>query len=106
VDERDLHRADIASKNQFAETTEVYLADMQANPNNSGGPVYRIEDGSVIGVCKARRLSAVVDQRDHAVVVDGDRELLQDAGLTVIEPARDVVNLLNEAGLGEPSDEP
>ena len=37
-------------------TANTYLADVTVNPGNSGGPVYRISDGAVIGVCVAFRL--------------------------------------------------
>jgi S1-C subfamily serine protease len=33
-----------------------YLADVTVNPGISGGPVYRISDGGVIGVCVAFRI--------------------------------------------------
>jgi S1-C subfamily serine protease len=32
---------------------DSYLADMHVNPGNSGGPVYSVENGAVIGVCVA-----------------------------------------------------
>jgi S1-C subfamily serine protease len=35
---------------------DSYLADVTVNPGNSGGPVYRISDGGVIGVCVAFRI--------------------------------------------------
>jgi S1-C subfamily serine protease len=36
--------------------SDSYLADVSVNPGNSGGPVYRITDGEVIGVCVAFRI--------------------------------------------------
>lgn len=39
------------------DTADSYLADVAVNPGNSGGPVYRIEDGSVVGVCVAFRIA-------------------------------------------------
>src|SRR6266850_1140164 len=33
------------------ENVDSYLADMHVNPGNSGGPVYSVEQGSVIGIC-------------------------------------------------------
>jgi S1-C subfamily serine protease len=32
------------------------LADVIVNPGNSGGPVYRVSDGEIIGVCVAFRV--------------------------------------------------
>ena len=37
---------------------DSYLADVAVNPGNSGGPVYQISDGEVIGVCVAFRIGA------------------------------------------------
>jgi hypothetical protein len=34
---------------------DSYLADMQVNGGNSGGPVYRVAEGGVIGVGVASR---------------------------------------------------
>jgi S1-C subfamily serine protease len=36
---------------------DVYYADVAVNPGNSGGPAYRIEDGTVIGVTVAYRMA-------------------------------------------------
>jgi len=40
------------------DSADSYLADVAVNPGNSGGPVYRVVDGSVIGVCVAFRVAA------------------------------------------------
>lgn len=37
---------------------DSYLADVAVNPGNSGGPVYRVSDGGVIGVCVAFRIAS------------------------------------------------
>lgn len=38
------------------DTADSYLADVAVNPGNSGGPVYRVATGEVIGVCVAFRI--------------------------------------------------
>jgi S1-C subfamily serine protease len=40
------------------DTADSYLANVAVNPGNSGGPVYRVTDGSVIGVCVAFRVAS------------------------------------------------
>jgi S1-C subfamily serine protease len=72
---------------------DVYLADVQTNPGNSGGPAYRTSDGAVIGVLVAGRLTEVVAD-DGPAVVDGVA-LTADAGLSVLVPATYVVDLLD-----------
>jgi S1-C subfamily serine protease len=40
------------------DVADSYLADVAVNPGNSGGPVYRVVDGTVIGVCVAFRIAS------------------------------------------------
>jgi S1-C subfamily serine protease len=40
------------------DAADSYLADVAVNPGNSGGPVYRVADGGVIGVCVAFRIAS------------------------------------------------
>lgn len=42
-----------------ADIADRYLADVQANPGNSGGPAYQLVDGAVIGMLVATRLTPV-----------------------------------------------
>jgi S1-C subfamily serine protease len=56
---------------------DSYLADVAVNPGNSGGPVYRISDGQVIGICVAFRVGSGV--------VDGNA-FSYNSGLSVIVP--------------------
>ncbi len=72
-----------------------YLADLEVNGENSGGPVYRQEDGAVIGVCVATQ-NAFVDfgDADGGVVFAEGRPLVYSSGLTVIVPSKHVVALL------------
>ena len=65
-----------------------YLGDFTANGGNSGGPVYRVKDGAVIGVCVAARLVPIVGGQGG-----------QTAGITVISPAKYVVELLDRNGV-------
>jgi hypothetical protein len=72
------------------ELPDVYLADMQINGGNSGGPVYSALDSGVIGVAVASRLAPSTG------TVPGQKE---DAGLTVIVPSRYVGGLLDKHGI-------
>jgi S1-C subfamily serine protease len=70
------------------QTAERYLGNITANPGNSGGPVYTTNDGAVIGVCVAGRLTPIVGGVGS-----------QTAGLTVIVRATEVAALLERNGI-------
>jgi len=65
-----------------------YLGDLTANPGNSGGPVYRLSDGRVIGVCTAGKLTRVIGGEGN-----------QAADLTIVVPAKYVADLLEGQGV-------
>ena len=67
-------------------SADLYILDLSANPGNSGGPVYRIADGSVVGVCIQIKLA-----RLEAGVIN--------AGLAVARPAKYVAELMAANGL-------
>jgi S1-C subfamily serine protease len=58
---------------------DSYLADVTVTPGNSGGPVYRISDGGVIGVGVAFRIG-----RDS----DGTDMFFYNSGLSVVVPIK------------------
>jgi len=64
----------------------AYLCDVTAISGNSGGPVYRASDGSVIGLCRAVKL-ANVGGGDYSVP------------LTVVTPSEHIVALMESAGI-------
>jgi len=68
---------------------ERHLGDITANPGNSGGPVYRVADASVVGVCVGGRLAPVT----------GGEGLHHAAGLTIIVPVAEVLGLLEREGI-------
>lgn len=74
---------------------DVYLADVSVNPGNSGGPLYRVPDGSVVGVCVAYRTAPLhfTDPQGGQVMVDG-RPVGLNAGLAVVAPIRHVLEIL------------
>ena len=78
--------------------SDVYIGDVQANPGNSGGPVYRVEDGRIIGVCVAGKGSPVWTSDGRPVVVLG-QQLLYAARLTIMIPAKYVVALIDDQGI-------
>lgn len=63
------------------DVADRYLADVAVNPGNSGGPVYRINDGSVIGVCVAFKIAAV----QSAALPS---PFFYNSGLTVVVPIK------------------
>jgi hypothetical protein len=73
---------------------ERYLADLEVNGGNSGGPVYYADTGAVIGMCIATRQAAVT--RGGRPVVVGGQVLTYSSGLTVVVPAIYVDAMLRE----------
>jgi S1-C subfamily serine protease len=68
-----------------------YLVDVEVNPGNSGGPVYRVEDAGIIGVAISTK-AAPVRGRVNDPAVYG-------VGLAHVVPAQYVVDLLNKHGV-------
>lgn len=75
-------------------TTPNYLADVEVNPGNSGGPVYLVDDASVIGVCVATQGSRIWREGGEPVLIL-DQPLYYSSGLTHIIPARHVMEILD-----------
>lgn len=88
----------ISSMWPWPEFSDFYLADVEVNPGNSGGPVYSIEDARVIGMCSASKFAPVRDQDDELVTVN-HRELRYSSGLTIVMPSRYIIELLSNHGL-------
>jgi len=78
--------------------SDVYLADVIANPGNSGGPVYKIEDSSVIGICVSGRKTRVVDQYNKPVTIEG-RKLYYRSGITYVILTQYIIVLLEKNGV-------
>ena len=70
------------------ETADSYLADINVNPGNSGGPVYLVGDGSVIGMCVGYLRTNVSDAQHTPICY------YYNTGLAVMVPARYVCDLL------------
>jgi len=60
---------------------DSYLADINVNPGNSGGPVYLASDGSVIGVCVAYLHTNVRDDKGRA------KNYYYNTGLAIVVPS-------------------
>jgi S1-C subfamily serine protease len=73
---------------------------MHVNPGNSGGPVYSIEEGKVIGVCVAYDMAPVVyGDGNHEPASAGNRPFFSNSGLAVVIPVRYVADLLKNHNL-------
>lgn len=85
---------------QSRDSVDRYLADLEVNGGNSGGPVYRANTACVIGVCVATQNAFVTfgDQEGGVVSANG-RPLVYSAGLTIVVPAKYVVAFLDQNGL-------
>lgn len=82
------------------EVADSYVADMEVNPGNSGGPTYAVDTGVVIGVCVASQLAPATftDTGEPAVV--GGHGIAYSSGLTIVIPARYVIEMLAHHGVG------
>ena len=67
---------------------DSYLADINVNPGNSGGPVYLASDGSVIGLCVAYLPTNVRDDKGSV------QNCYYNTGLAIVVPSRYVCELL------------
>jgi len=76
---------------------DTYLADVQTNPGNSGGPVYASRDGGIIGVLVAGKLTDVV-AGEASVIVNG-QPLRADAGLSLVVPIKYGTAMLDKHGV-------
>ena len=77
----------------MSDFADSYLADIAVNPGNSGGPVYRVRDGSVIGVCVAFHVA----ESNHGTE---SSPFFYNSGLSVIVPIKYGLELLSRH-LGE-----
>jgi S1-C subfamily serine protease len=82
----------IASSWDDTGNADSYLADLHVNHGNSGGPEYRISDGSVIGMCDSFRLAPVEPYDKYGA-------LGYNAGLSSIVPAKYIVDMLKKNGV-------
>ncbi len=69
---------------------DSYLADINVNPGNSGGPVYLAGDGSVIGICVAYIPTNVRDAQGSPM------SYYYNTGLAIVVPSRYVCDLLEK----------
>lgn len=83
---------------------ERYLADLEVNGGNSGGPVYLVETAHVIGVCVATR-SAPVMRAGRPMFVSGEM-LTYSSGLTVVVPSTYVAEALRDKRVAKETSEP
>jgi S1-C subfamily serine protease len=77
---------------RMPDIADTYLADVEANPGNSGGPVYLGDNGSVIGVCVGSLGAPVWDE-------GGRHKPYYSSGLTMVVPIRYAIDLLSKHGL-------
>jgi len=70
------------------DTADSYLADVAVNPGNSGGPVYRTSDGTVIGVCVAFKVAS-------AQLETQPSPFFYNSGLSVVVPIKYGLDLVS-----------
>jgi S1-C subfamily serine protease len=79
---------------------DTYLADIEVNPGNSGGPVYLVSNAKVIGMAVAMQRTSVTvtDEEGKEIPIKGPR-FWYSSGLTVVTPARYIDDLLKKNGI-------
>ncbi len=85
---------------RWPDIADSFIADMHVNGGNSGGPVYSVEGGAVIGVCVAFDPAPVFygDRRQEPAMIQ-DRPLAYNSGLSVVVPIRYVIDMLKKHDL-------
>jgi S1-C subfamily serine protease len=68
------------------DVADAYVADVAANPGNSGGPVYLEESGEVISVCVSFRIATAE--------AEGVDPFSYNSGLTTVVPFRYAAEVL------------
>lgn len=71
---------------------DVYLADLQVNPGNSGGPAFSLKNGSLIGMIDQEQLAPVFAKRGDGWIPQGDMAI--NAGIAIVIPATHIMELL------------
>lgn len=87
-----LQEIQVPGSPDFFRTIDVadsYLADVNVNPGNSGGPAYSAIDGSAIGVCVAFVPTNIINDQ-------GNLDAYYNSGLSIIVPSRYIIDLLNK----------
>lgn len=78
------------------EVDDVFLGDLQLADGHSGGPVYRVDDGAVIGVAVATELEELREEDNAGNIIDTG--LRVSADIAVITPARYIFELAEALG--------
>jgi S1-C subfamily serine protease len=85
---------------------DIFFVDMHVNHGNSGGPIYSVDTGEVIGVADAYALEDNVmlqplpgGKPESAIDPNSHRALMTNAGLGIVVPSRYVVQLLKKNNL-------
>src|SRR5438309_359148 len=82
------------------DVADSYLGDIHVNPGNSGGPIYTVAEGKVIGVCVSFDMAPVVyGDGNHEPASTRNRPLYYNSGLANIVPLRYVTELLSKNNL-------
>ena len=97
------HRATVRLPNApewftSTQTANYFLVGITVNPGNSGGPVYSLEDASVLGVCDAFLNTPVKNQHGQSIRIK-DNDLIYSSGLAVVVPIKFVIDLMQKHDL-------
>ena len=83
---------------QAADVADSYLADIEVNNGNSGGPVYLAHSAEVIGVASSFVRAPVKNDADQTVSLEG-HALTYSSGLAVVVPTHYIITLLRKNGV-------
>ena len=85
TDIKEVHISGAPPTFTIPDISDVYLADIEVNPGDSGAPVYEIENATIIGLCVASKLAPVRDQNGDNIIVN-EKQYLYSSGLTIVIP--------------------
>jgi len=84
------------------DTADSYIADVKVNPGDSGGPMYLVKNGAVIGVClnfQGAPVMTIINGEQRPVTGPNGEPVMYNSGLGVFVPAKYVADLLKQNGV-------
>jgi S1-C subfamily serine protease len=99
----EIQRAGAPAGFHTLDVADIYLADIHVNGGNSGGPVYSVETGVLVGVCVSfddapvmlQAMPPLPPQKPVPAVSDG-RLLTYNSGIAAVVPSTYVIELLKK----------
>jgi S1-C subfamily serine protease len=83
--------------------SDAYLADLTVNHGNSGGPVFSVDNGKIIGVCVSFLVAntevLLRNGKSRPVYTNENQPLIYNSRIANIIPVKYVIELLKKNGV-------